>query len=149
MAGSSSFLGVDRTDLGLLAVRLVVGFTGFYHGSQKLFGVFGGDGIRAFADALVTLGVPMPGVSAWLAALAEFVGGIMVGLGVFPRLAALPFAFTMFVASFTAHAGRWGAQHGGMEYPFTLGVVLVALALIGPGRHTIHAWVPGLGGKKT
>ncbi|MFM9997204.1 MAG: DoxX family protein [Phycisphaerales bacterium] len=148
MSGSNTFLGVDRTDLGLLGLRLVVGFTGFYHGAGKLFGIFGGPGIEGFTGFLRSLSVPMPGVSAWLAALAEFVGGIMVALGVYPRLAALPFAFTMFVACFTAHAGHWSGEKG-MEFPFTLGVVLVAIALIGPGRHTIHAWVPGLGGKQS
>ena len=43
----------------------------------------------------------------------------------------------MLVAIATVHRGGFNAQTGGMEYPLTLGVVLVALALAGPGHFTV------------
>ena len=46
-------------------------------------------------------------------------------------------AFTMLVAIVTVHHSAFDARAGGMEYALTLGTVLIALALIGPGRITI------------
>jgi putative oxidoreductase len=55
-------------DVGLLIIRLMLGVIFIYHGAPKLFG-----GLEGFAGYLGTLGVPMPSVSAFLAAMAEFV----------------------------------------------------------------------------
>ena len=127
-------------DLGLLLIRVMVGVVGLVHGSQKLFGVLGGPGIKGFTGFLETLKVPAPTVSAWAAALAEFVGGALIALGIFPRLAAIPFAVVMFTAFATAHKGRFIGEGNG-ELPFTLGVVLVGLILTGPGRLTLQRLV--------
>ena len=64
----------NSVDLGLLMVRLWIGLIGFIHGSQKLFGLFGGGGIKGFAGYLQTLHVPAPTASAVMAGLAEFGG---------------------------------------------------------------------------
>lgn len=127
------------SDLGLLLIRLMVGAVGVYHGAQKLFGHFGGMGIKPFSEMLAEMQVPQPLLSAYAAGSAEFFGGILVGLGLLTRLAALPFAFTMFVAAFMVHGKAFGLQHNGMEYALTLAVVLVALVLMGPGRISIDA----------
>lgn len=125
-------------DLGLLMIRLMLGTVGVFHGSQKLFfGVFGGSGMKPFIDTLTSLKVPAPQVSAYLAAIAEFGGGIMIALGIFPRLAALPLAFTMLVAAFMVHGKAFSAQNQGMEYPLTLAVMALAIAVAGPGRFAI------------
>jgi putative oxidoreductase len=79
----------------------------------------------------------VPVVSAWLAALAEFGGGLMLILGILPRVAAIPFAFNMLVASFLVHGKAFGMQHGGMEYPLTLGVVALGIVFTGGGRLAI------------
>ncbi len=132
-------------DLGLLLIRLMVGVVGFFHGSQKLFSLFGGKGMKDFIDFLTSLKVPMPTVSAYAAASAEFFGGILIALGIFPRLAALPFAFAMLVAVTQVHSKQFDATRQGMEYPLTLAIVLIGLALIGPGRFTLMG---ALGKKK-
>ena len=36
-----------RTDLGLLILRIAIGLTAMYYGSQKLLGIFGGPGVAA------------------------------------------------------------------------------------------------------
>lgn len=124
-------------DAGLLLLRVMLGVVFVYHGSQKVFGAFGGGGIDGFAGYLTSLEVPMPEVSAWMAALAEFVGGLSLLTGVAMRLIAVPLAFTMFVAAFVGHAGKFSILDGGMEYALTLGVSVVALALTGPGRFVL------------
>ncbi|MBC7835736.1 MAG: DoxX family protein [Phycisphaerales bacterium] len=125
---------ITPLDVGLLLIRSIVGVVGVFHGSQKIFGAFEGPGMKGFAGFLETLNVPMPGVSAWLAALAEFGGGAMLILGILPRIAAVPFAITMAVAIITVHPGAFSAGKNGMEFPLTLGVVALGIAFTGGGR---------------
>jgi putative oxidoreductase len=132
----SAIRTLQNPDVGLLLIRVMVGVVGMYHGSQKLFGLFGGGGIRGTAGAMEQMGLPLPMLSAILAGAAECFGGLLVAIGLRARLAALPYAFTMFVAAFYVHGHAFGAQHNGMEYPLTLGVVLIGLAMTGPGRLT-------------
>jgi putative oxidoreductase len=121
-------------DLGRLLIRVMIGAVFVYHGSQKLFGWFGGHGISGAAEWMGGIGIPLPTLSAVLAGVAEFVGGLAVLAGLGLRLAAVPMTFTMLVAIATVHRHAFGAQNGGMEYPLTLAAVLVGLALLGPGR---------------
>ncbi len=123
-------------NLGLLIMRAMIGVVGAIHGGGKLFGAFGGDGLRAFAEVLKGMNVPVPMVSALLAGAAEFFGGIMIAVGLFPRLAAIPFAFTMFVAFFTAHHGKLIGKGSG-EFALTLGAFAIGLFFTGPGRWSI------------
>lgn len=126
-------------DLGLLALRSWVGLIGVLHGAQKLFGAFGGPGIKGFAGYLESMNVPAPTASAVMAGLAEFAGGLLIALGIVPRLAAVPFLITMIVGANTAHAGKFFAQNGGGEYAYTIAAILLALILTGPGRLTVPA----------
>ena len=126
-----------RQDLGLLLLRLSVGSVFVFHGSQKLFGAFGGHGIAGFAGYLGQLGVPLPVLNAWLAASAEFFGGLALLLGLATPLAAVPLTITMLVAGFTAHSG-FDITQGGNEYTLVLASVALALGLNGPGRLSLQ-----------
>lgn len=60
----------------------------------------------AFENTVVffdRLGIPLPEVATFMAAAAEFGGGILILLGLATRLAAIPLLFTMLVAGYTAH----------------------------------------------
>ena len=127
-------------DAGVLIIRVAVSMVFVFHGSQKLFGLFDGPGLKGFATALDGMGVPVPILSAILAASAEFFGGLAVLTGIGLRLATLPMIFTMIVAIVKAHPGAYSLQKGGMEYALTLGLVLLGLALAGPGRFVV--WRP-------
>src|SRR5688572_29727290 len=124
-------------DTGLFLIRAVLATVFLYHGSQKLFGWFGGYGINGTAGWMASVGIPFPTLSTILAGSTEFFGAIILLAGPGTRLASLGMAFTMAVAIATSHLGAFDARQGGMEYPLTLGAVLVALALLGPGRLTI------------
>ncbi|MEZ5990225.1 MAG: DoxX family protein [Planctomycetota bacterium] len=134
----------SRQDLARLLIRLMLGIVFVFHGAQKLFGAFDGPGLSNFSGWLTGMGVPMPGVSAFLAACAEFFGGLCLILGWFFPLVIVPMAFTMAVAVFAAHwaNGFWNADptKPGYEFPLTLGVMLVALGMLGPG--SIRAPLP-------
>ncbi len=126
-------------DLGLLLIRTMVGVVFVFHGSQKLFGAFGGPGLEGFTGFLTQLEVPLPGVSAVLAAVAEFAGGLALIAGLGTRVAALPLVVTMLVAAFKVHGTAFSAQAGGMEYALTLGVVTAGVAFTGGGQWSLDA----------
>ncbi len=124
-------------DAGLLLTRLMLATVFVFHGSQKLFGAFGGYGIEGTAVFFEQLGIPFPTASVVLAGGTEFFGGLALALGLGTRLSALGLTATMLVAAFSAHSGFDG-QSGGMEYPLTLAVLSLALALSGPGRFSFQ-----------
>lgn len=126
-----------QSDIGLFLIRAALAAVFIFHGGQKLFGLFGGHGLDATAQWMAGNGIPLPTLSALLAGSAEFFGGIALLLGVGARIAAVPMAFTMLVAILTAHPTGFDSRSGGMEYPLTLGLVLVAIALLGAGRLTL------------
>jgi putative oxidoreductase len=129
-------------DAGLLLLRAISGCVFLFHGSQKLFGAFGGHGLEGFAAMLEGLQIPAPLFAAYLSACTEFFGGLALLLGVGVRIAALPLVINMLVASFTVHGGKFDATKGGMEYPLTLAFVVAALALTGPGSFSVAALFP-------
>ena len=120
------------TNLGLLLMRVMLGVVFIYHGQAKFSG-----GLDGFSGYLDSLGVPLPMLSAWLAALAELLGGLILLAGVAFRFTLWPLVFTMLVACFTAHAGKFSVQDKGMEYPLTLAVMVTGLALVGAGDWTL------------
>lgn len=123
--------------LGVLLIRIALAVVFVYHGSQKLFGAFGGPGLDGFAGFLQTLHVPFPHVSAILAACAEFGGGLALGTGLLLRLLAVPLVFTMLVASWATHGNGFDIQHDGMEYSLVLGLIVLGVAIVGPGRYAL------------
>ncbi len=128
-----AFLTSERSrDLGLLLIRLILGFTMAYHGWGKISSEAG---VSGFATGLGNMGFPLPTLNAWAATLAELVGGILVATGTFFRPAALSVAITMFVAAFVVHAENgFSMANNGLEYPLNLGLVALGLALIGSGK---------------
>jgi putative oxidoreductase len=122
---------------GLLLLRVVVGGTMFSHGAQKLFGWFGGHGLRGTAGFFESMGWRMPLAMAFLAGLAE-TSGVAFALGLLTPLAALGIAVVMLNAIFVVHwRNGFFNSNGGVEFPLTLATVAVAVAAIGPGRFSI------------
>jgi len=122
--------------VGLLLLRLFVGFGLAAHGFTKFFGEHG---IAGFAGFLKSLGVPSPETMAYVSAGTELVGGVLVAIGLLTRLAAVPLAFNMFVAAFTAHRASYFITNTPpkMEYTLNLDAVFLALMFTGPGRYSL------------
>lgn len=132
------FLPRPSLDLGLLLIRAMLGIVFVYHGSQKLFGWFGGYGLEGTSQWMGSIGIPMPFVSTTLAALSEFGGGLVLLTGLFFRPMMLPLFFTMLVAAFVGHAGKgFSIMNGGNEYALSLAVFVLALFFTGPGRFAL------------
>lgn len=86
-------------DLSILSLRLYAGLAmAFGHGIHKM------PPSDQFLGGVESLGFPMPVVFAWAAALSEFIGGLLIAVGLFTRPAALGLAITMAVAGFLVHA---------------------------------------------
>jgi putative oxidoreductase len=135
---------------GLLLVRLVVGLTLAGHGSQKLFGAFGGGGIKGTARMFESLEFRAPRALAVLAGGAELLGGLGFAAGLVTPLAALALTVVMLNAILIVHLpnGFWNTN-GGLEFPLVVAAVAVGVAAIGPGRFSIDralGWADNLSG---
>ena len=89
--------------LGLLILRVVVGLTLTAHGAQKLFGWWGGPGMAGWTQGVGKLRIRPAAPWAWIAALSEFGGGLLLALGLLSPLGSLAIAGAMLVAVATVH----------------------------------------------
>jgi putative oxidoreductase len=129
-------------NIGLLIIHLVVGLLFVCHGAQKLFGWFGGYGLKGTGGWFESIGMK-PGVSmALLAGLAELVGGILFALGLLTPLAGIIITGTMVMAIAKVHGpnGIWATSNG-YEYNLTLLAVAIGIALVGPGQYALDAFI--------
>lgn len=117
---------------GLLALRLLMGLTMAHIGSQKVFG----GGVHQLAQGLESMGFPMPIVFAWMAALAEFLGGLSIAVGLGTRFGAFFVFVTMCVAFFVAHAKD--PFHAKMA-AYLYGSIALSLILTGGGGFSMDA----------
>jgi putative oxidoreductase len=126
--------------LGRLLLRTVVG--GFFvgHGTQKLFGWFGGYGLEGTAKGFEQLGIRPGKPNAIVAGVAEAGGGALLVAGLETPLAAAALTATMFTAIKTVHLekGPW-ATNGGYEYNAVLIAAALAIAEVGPGPLSLDA----------
>jgi len=124
--------------IGRLLLRLMVGGFFFGHGTQKLFGWFGGNGLDATAQGFEHIGLRPGRPNAIAAGAAEAGGGALLATGIATPLAASVLTATMLTAIKTVHAknGPW-ATNGGYEYNVVLIAAVLTLAEVGrerPGR---------------
>ena len=126
--------------LGLLVGRLVIGLLMAAHGSQKLFGWFGGYGLNATGEFMVQLGFPSGRLFASTAAVAEVVSGLLVALGLFGPIGPALMISVMIVAAISVHwpNGVFAMQNG-IEVPLLYAAGALAIALAGPGRFSLDA----------
>jgi putative oxidoreductase len=135
----------------LLIVRVVLGVIFFAHGAQKVFGCFGGPGLKG-TIAYFKQAMGIPAGATVLAALVECFGGLAMLAGFLARPAALGFVIVMLVAVAKVHWANGfflnmsmtpGKGHG---YEFNLALIGMALAVLvdGAGRYSvdrlIHGW---------
>ena len=121
-------------EIGLLLLRLTVGMTLAAHGTQKLFGWFGGPGLDATGQFFEMLRFTPGRRHALLAGLAETGGGLLLALGLLTPVAAALVFSVMLVAAVTVHIEKgFFAPNGGYEYNLLLGVAALTVAFAGPG----------------
>ncbi len=129
-------------NLGLLILRLVVGLLFAGHGAQKLFGIWGGHGLKATAGFFEQIGLKPGRFHAAAAGAMEFGGGLLLALGLFTPFASAILIAVMTAAVITVHfaKGIW-STNGGYEYNLVLAAASFALAAIGAGAWSLdHAF---------
>ncbi|MER6444961.1 DoxX family protein [Streptomyces venezuelae] len=134
-------------DTGLLLLRLVLGLTMAAHGTQKLFGWFGGGGISGTGQFFTASGYPAGDAMAVLAGLTETLGGLGLALGLLTPLAGAAIVGTLVNAIAVHGAGAFFAPKG-IEYELLLTAGAAALALTGPGRYAVDRFLPVLRGHR-
>jgi putative oxidoreductase len=112
--------------LALLIMRLVLGAIMVVHGYHKVFG-----GLHHHVQVVSSIG--LPGWMAYLSAFTEFLGGMMVFVGLFTRCAAFAICINMSVAIAKVHIHNGLTGNGGYEFPLALAAIAFALIFLGPG----------------
>ena len=151
-------------DVGLLALRLCgFGFAAL-HGWGKVVALSTQGADAGIVAGIERMGFPVPFLFAWAAALAEFAGGLLVGIGLFTRTAAAFASVTMVVAAFLRHrlaqhvlvwlgamqvapetVEKWGSPELAAVYL----AVFVALALMGGGRLSVDRFLRRSGSRRS
>ena len=127
---------VAPRDLGLLVLRLGIGGTLIAHGTQKLFGWFGGAGLDKTAVTFDHIGFRPGKINAVAAGLGEAGGGALLAAGVGTPGAGAAIAGTMIVASSMHIPNGFFASNGGFEFPAVLRASAAALALAPARSHS-------------
>ena len=122
----------SRAGYGLTVLRIFVGIIFAAHGSQKLFGWFGGGGLAGTAQWMESIGLAPGTLMAALAGGTEFLGGLALIVGLLARPAALGLTFTLLVAIFSVHIhnGLFMANNG---YEFALALLGGSIAVLFEG----------------
>jgi putative oxidoreductase len=126
--------------LGLLVLRLVIGIIMAGHGAQKLFGWWGGPGMKNWTAGMTRMRLRPPAAWAWISALSEMIGGIGLAIGLLSPLPNLAIAGAMLVGIALVHwpRGFWNTK-GGYEFNLSILGAISALALTGPGALSFDA----------
>jgi putative oxidoreductase len=128
--------------LGLLIARLMLGLALSAHGAQKLFGWFGGYGIKGTGGFFESLGYRPGAPFAVMAGLAEFGGGLLTALGLLHPLGPALIIIVMLNAMATVHwKNGFFASNNGIELTLMIIAGALALTFAGAGAYSLDAWL--------
>lgn len=124
-----------RAGYGITVLRIIVGIIFMAHGSQKLFGMFGGYGLEGTSQYMASLGLNPGYLMALMSGSAEFFGGLGLVVGLLARPAAVVLIVMLVIAILSVHIhnGLFMANNG---YEFALALLGGAIAVLfeGAGR---------------
>jgi putative oxidoreductase len=136
--------------VALLVLRLGAGLLFACHGTQKLFGWFGGPGLDGAGQWFESIGLRPGRRNALAAGVNECAGGLLLAVGLLTPLAAVLIVAVMTAAVLTVHLknGPW-ATNNGWELNALYGLIAFAVTAVGPGKlsldHALGLHVTGLG----
>ncbi|MFI9510347.1 DoxX family protein [Nocardia sp. NPDC052566] len=126
-------------EVGLLIVRVIVGLVMAYHGTEKLFGWWGADGLDGATRFFTSQGYRPPRLMAAVAGGTETAGGVLLALGLATPLAAL-MLIGAFVNILLLHLPNGlSRRNNGFEYELVLLAATCCVAFAGPGAWSADA----------
>lgn len=139
---------IVRTDNGYsgLIARFFLGIVIFPHGAQKVLGIWGGHGLQAVQDSFSQY-FGIPSFITLLVSLGEFVGGILLVIGLFSRFAAASILLIMLGAIYYVVNDHffmnWYTEQRGEGFEFHLLAIALALIVIikGSGKLSIDGYL--------
>ena len=132
-------------DLAILLVRIILGLAIAAHGAQKLFGWFGGYGIKGTGGWFESMGYRPGTFFATASGLSETLGGILIFLGLLGPAGPMLVIATMLVAIFSVHYknGFWQSNNG-WELNSMYIAASIAVAFAAPGAYAVDTYAPSL-----
>jgi putative oxidoreductase len=127
-------------NIGLLILRLVIGIAMAAHGSQKLFGWWGGPGIRGLSTHMDSMRFRPTRLWVAGAVATEIGGGLLLALGLLNPLGSVGVGAAMLMAIVAFHWGKgFFGQRGGLELPLLYLVAASVVGITGPGAYSLDA----------
>lgn len=128
---SGKFNGLK--DFALLFIRLVLAY-GFWGPAMMKW-----KHIDSITEWFGSMGIPFPGLNAYLSASTELLGSILLLLGFAVRIISIPLMIVMLVAIFSVHITHgFEASNNGFEIPLYYLIMLFTLLSYGPGKFSLE-----------
>jgi putative oxidoreductase len=116
-------------DINLLAIRLVLAYGFYTTGTMKW------QNISSVIDWFASLGIPFPGLNAYLSSSTEIAGVALLTIGLANRIISIPLIIVMIVAIITVHWGNgFEAGNNGFEIPLYYILMLLVILINGAGK---------------
>jgi putative oxidoreductase len=154
-SGDNMLLQILATDSSWVPTlaRLILGIIFFAHGSQKMFGWFGGAGLKQTLRTLKEF-IGLPTIIALAVVGTEFLGSVALILGFLARLSALGIAVNMLAAILMVHGKyglfmNWFGDRKGHGIEYHLLAIALAIVIIAQGAGAfsldglLSTWIGG------
>jgi putative oxidoreductase len=141
-----SILTATTQTWATVPIRIALGTIMFAHGSQKVLGIWGGKGLEDWVSGVAPLDLNPAWIWLGAAAFSEFLGGLLVLIGLLTRVGAFFIACVMAVAVAGVHwnNGFFQSQNG-FEFPYALLGMAITLLILGGGKISVDAKISGKG----
>lgn len=123
-------------DWAPLVLRVALGIVFAWHGFDKIFST----GLSGVTGFLGSVGIPLPGLMAYILAYGELIGGFLLIAGLFTHWVVKFDIIVATVAFLTVHVSKgFSIAGGGYEYIMLIFAAAVSLLITGAGAHSLDA----------
>jgi putative oxidoreductase len=126
-------------NISLLLIRLTVGIILFLHGLQKVFGLFGGTGLKNW-NTYLKKSFNLHEFVGYISAFTEMIFGFFLIIGLFTRVSSIIMIVFMLFATFMVHwKNGFFITKNGYEYCLLIIVCLLSVTIMGGGEYSVDS----------